>query len=100
MTRYTDASGPAKRRGPIICGQCKGNFKDEAACEHHIRDTHKGKEVGIYKRIRKIDLRDVPDPMGSEPSIADQSIDASLRRAMGEDLDDCDTTLADMADGQ
>jgi len=90
----------AKRRGPIICGQCKGNFKDEPACEQHIRDAHKGKSVWIYSRTRNIDLRDEPQPSASEPSIAEQSIDASMRRMMGEGLDDWDTILADMAEGE
>jgi hypothetical protein len=74
----------------IKCPHCERTFGDQNAVWTHSKAVHRGKKQPARPKHERDD----------EPSYAMQSIDASLRRAMGEKLDYYDSWLADIADGK
>lgn len=72
-----------------ICQHCGRKFNDFAAVRSHHEAKHKS-----------LAFQQAPDHDDSDPSYAEMSIGASIRRRMGERLGSYESWLADMADGK
>jgi uncharacterized C2H2 Zn-finger protein len=72
-------------RKPFDCPKCGKCFTTKHGAADHIRDLHGGE---IEPRKRK-----APPRVEREMSLADISIEAHLKRAMGESLDPLEESL-------
>lgn len=72
-------------RKPWQCRKCGKNFTTKHGAEQHGRDAH-GAELEPVKRKK-------PPRTEREPSLADISVEAHLKLAMGEPLDELEQSL-------
>lgn len=72
-------------RKPFDCPKCGKVFTTHRGATDHIQDVHGG---GVEPRKRP-----KPPKVEREPSLADISVEAHLKRAMGESLDPLEESL-------
>lgn len=75
--------GKVNTQMDFLCGKCKVFFATDKAVRMHIKASHKGHRVLIFRAVSSVDLREE-----AEPSFADRAVAASLAIAMGEPTDD------------